>query len=89
MADESPKLAAVRAIDFHTQGVVAALEEALEDARAGKIKSVAIVYEYLDGRMGHNAAFATGANRNAAVGRLHALATHITMNELLEWKPNG
>ena len=81
------KLSVVRVLDFHTQGVVRQLEEALELAKAGKIKSVAMVYEYTDGTMGHAAAFGDFASRDSAVGRLHVLATHITLNELLEWKP--
>lgn len=84
----SAELRAVSDIDYHTTQVVEALEEALRMAKAGEIKSCAMVYEYLDGRMGHTASFGDFSNRNATVGRLHVLAAHITLNELLEWKPN-
>lgn len=83
-----PKLSAVAKLDYHTADVVAQLEQALEDAKTGKIKSIAMVYEYLDGAMGHTAAFGDYANRNATVGRLQVLAAHITLNELLKWTPD-
>jgi len=83
------KLAAVKDIDYHTANVVGELEDLLRRAKAGEIKSVAMVYEYLDGRMGHTAAFGDFSDRNATVGRLHVLAQHITLNELLEWSPTS
>lgn len=81
-------LRAVSQLHQHADNVVAELEEALELAKAGKIRSVALVYEQIDGTMGHSAAFGAFADRNATVGRLHVCAQHITLNELLEWKPS-
>jgi hypothetical protein len=37
--------------------------------------------------MGHGVAFGDHANRNSLVGRLHVAAQHITLCELLEWRP--
>ncbi len=63
------------------------LERLLEQARAGEILSLACAYEMPAGLSGHEAAFGPWANRPLLVGKLHVLATHVVMNECLEWSP--
>lgn len=67
--------------------VVETLEKYLEQAKAGKVRSVAVAVEYHDGVTNHEAAFGDYGNRAAIVGRLQVMANHVILNELLEWRP--
>lgn len=80
-------LKAVPSVRGPDADVVAKLEELLEQARSGEIVAFACAYELLAGYSGHTAVFGPYSSRTLIVGKLHVLATHITMNECLEWSP--
>lgn len=77
----------VKITDLNAEGVIDLLERLLADARAGKVRAVGVAWEGQDGNSTHEAAFGKFADRAAMVGRLHVLAQHITLNELLVWRP--
>lgn len=81
------KLIDVSQVPKPSTSVVELLERLLEKARAGEIRAVAAAWEYPNGAMGHEAAFSEWANRYTMIGKLQVMATHITLNECLEWKP--
>jgi hypothetical protein len=67
--------------------VIAELESLLKRARKGEILAIGVAYEMPGGYSGHSATFGAWANRPLMVGKLQVLATHIILNECLEWKP--
>jgi hypothetical protein len=83
----APKLTDVSQVPATSASVVELLERLLEKAKAGEIRAVAAAWEYPNGGMGHEAAFSEWANRFTMIGKLQVMATHITLNECLEWKP--
>lgn len=84
-----PKLAEVPQLKAPETNVIETLEKLLERARSGELVAVAVAYEMRGGYSGHEASFGAWANRPLMVGKLHVLATHIVMNDCLEWKPNA
>ncbi len=83
----APKLAEVAQVRPPEPKVIAELEQLLARARAGEIIAIGVAYEMPAGYSGHVAAFGAFANRPLMVGKLQVLATHIVMNECLEWHP--
>lgn len=83
-----PKLAEVKQLDFKSQGCIEVLEEMLEKAKRGEIRAVALVFEETDGRGGWRAGLGTWSRSVALIGRLYVLAQQLTLNEVLEWKPD-
>lgn len=83
----APNLTNVSQIPATSASVVELLERLLAKAKAGEIRVVAAAWEYPNGGMGHEAAFSEWASRTNMIGKLHVMATHITLNECLEWKP--
>ncbi len=86
---EAPKLAEVPQLKGGEANVIETLEGLLERARSGEITSVAVAYECRGGYSGHAVAFGAWGNRPLPVGKLQVVATHIVMNECLEWKPDA
>ncbi|HTJ17822.1 MAG TPA: hypothetical protein VL494_13675 [Steroidobacteraceae bacterium] len=84
----APKLSEVTQVRPPVPDVIAALEELLEQARAGEIISVGIAYEMSAGYSGHKAVFGPWANRPLLVGKLAVLQQHIVLSDCLEWKPD-
>lgn len=84
---EPDKLSAVAPLSYRDDEAIRILEEALAKAKTGEIKAVAIAYEYADGTSGHQIAFGKFASRLVMIGRLHAMAQHVVLNEVLEWVP--
>lgn len=82
-----PKLAEVPSVGGPEQNVIDTLENLLKRARAGEIIAVAAAYELRGGYSDHIATFGSWGNRPLLVGRLQLLATHIILNECLEWQP--
>lgn len=79
--------AAVPDIGGPQPNVIASLEKLLAMAKTGELTSVACAYEMRGGYSGHECAFGSWGNRPLTVGKLHVLATHIILNECLEWRP--
>jgi hypothetical protein len=71
-----------------SENVVKTLEGLLEKAKAGELRAVGVAFEYSDGTGGWSSAFGSWSNRMSMIGRLSVLAQHITLNEVLEWKPD-
>ena len=85
----APKLAEVPQVRPPEARVIEMLEKLLERARAGEIIAATVAYEMPAGYSGHEAAFGPWANRPLMVGKLQVLATHIVLNDCLEWKPDS
>lgn len=81
------KLAAVKEVRSPEKEVIATLEGLLERAKSGELTSIACAYELAGSLCGHSASFGVWANRPMMVGQLQVLATHIILNECLEWQP--
>lgn len=84
-----PKLAEVKKLDFSSVSVVELLEDMLAKAKAGEVRAVALVFECPNGTGGWRAAMGPFTSPIYMTGRLHALATQITLNEVLEYEPGG
>lgn len=86
---EPAKLAEVKKIDFTSASTIELLEELLAQAKAGDIRAVGIVFERPDGTGGWRAAMGPFSSPIYMVGRLHALATQITMNDIIVYVPDA
>jgi len=86
---EAPKLAEVKKLDFSSASVVDVLEAMLAQAKAGELRAVALVFECPNGTGDWRAAMGPFTSPIYMVGRLHALATQITLNEVLEYEPGA
>lgn len=84
-----PKLAEVKQLDFKSASTIEVLEDLLAMAKAGEIRAVGVAFERVDGTGGWRAAMGSFSSPIYMVGRLHALATQITLNDIIEYKPDA
>jgi hypothetical protein len=82
------KLAPVVTLHHADEAVVRFLEDLLEKARSGEIRSVAAAWEHKDGDTNDGACFGNMTGRYNIIGRLQVLATQIALNDCLQWKPS-
>lgn len=67
--------------------LVSRLEHKLEQAREGKIRAFAMVFEYHDGSKGHQVVLGKLSSSTLLVGEIEVMKTNLILNNCLEWKP--